>query len=71
MNTSHELSNEDDTFRKLKRTPPDEILQVIDNFNRDFDSTKKKAGLYSPTRIKLLAKHGWTLSEYYDIYRRR
>lgn len=53
--------HEDDTFRKLKRKP---VQEVFDTFQRLDQLEKYYVLVNNQSRETWLNKHGWTLAEY-------
>jgi protein tyrosine/serine phosphatase len=54
------VSNEEELLRKLRQTPFDEFQEILRNTPLTSDNVNS-----------LLAKHGWTWSEYYRTARER
>lgn len=55
------MTTEDDTFRRLKRIPFEEMRQKIADIGRKHDITYQKE---QKLKREELEKFGWTLSEY-------
>jgi hypothetical protein len=54
---------EDDTFNTLRRTPFEQVKEIIIEMNRRFQSIQEKT--------IVLEEHGWDINEYEDLLDQR